>query len=61
LNWNPYVKIGIIIADAWTPIWQANLLKNIGQAWGIPVLDLKYGTNMPTMMGAGRPNMFGAV
>lgn len=56
-NWNPYVKIGIIIADAWTPLWQANLLKTIGLTWGIPVLDMKYNPNVPVMMGSGRPNV----
>lgn len=55
LEWNPDVKIGIIISDAWmtqngnaTKTYTA--LKEIAEWWGIPVLDMKEDTNCPMMM-----------
>ena len=51
----PYAKIGVIIADAWMNTTYANAVKEICAYWGIPVLDLKFDTNVPMGMG-GRPN-----
>lgn len=38
---HPYMKIGIIIPDAWETKEQSAELKKIAQWWGIPYLDLK--------------------
>ena len=52
----PFAKIGVIIADAWMPRKYANAVKEICVYWGIPVLDLKFDTNIP--MGIdGRPEI----
>ena len=52
----PLAKIGVIIADAWMPRKYANAVKEICIYWGIPVLDLKFDTNVP--MGIdGRPEI----
>ena len=51
----PYAKIGVIIADAWMNETYANAVKSICAYWGIPVLDLKFDTNIPMGLN-GRPN-----
>ena len=51
----PYAKIGVIIADAWMNTRYANAVKEICVYWGIPVLDLKFDTNIPMGIG-GRPD-----
>ena len=51
----PYAKIGVIIADAWMNETYSNAVKSICAYWGIPVLDLKFDTNIPMGL-SGRPN-----
>lgn len=51
----PYAKIGIIIPDAWMTKSYADAIHEIGEYWGVPVLDMKFSANVP--MGIdGRPN-----
>ena len=52
----PCAKIGVIIADAWMTEKYANAVKEICIYWGIPVLDLKFDTNIPMGIG-GRPEI----
>lgn len=55
ITWNPGAKIGIIISDAWMNTGNCvntyNALKQIAEWWGIPVLDLKEGSNSNPMIG----------
>lgn len=44
---NPFLKIGIIIADVWTNDLMHNTLILIAKYWGIPYLDLKNDENVP--------------
>lgn len=37
----PYAKIGVILADSWMTPAYANVIKEICEYWGVPVLDLK--------------------
>lgn len=46
---HPYAKIGIIITDAYDSFNDA--VRNIGEKWGIPTLDLMGDKNVPLMMG----------
>lgn len=51
LTANPFVKIGIIISDAWLPQKYHDALIDIAKYWGIPYLDLKDGEQVPMMNG----------
>jgi hypothetical protein len=44
---HPFLKIGIIIADAWMTQELHDTLIAIAKYWGIPYLDLKNGENVP--------------
>ena len=48
---HPFLKIGIIIPDAWTDTTMHNTLIAIAKYWGIPYLDLKNGENVPVGLG----------
>lgn len=57
---NPYVKIGIIIPDAWMNVDMRNTLVTIAKYWGVPYLDLKGDPSVSLMMG-GRYDAVGGV
>lgn len=50
LTQNPYVKIGVIISDAWMTNDYATVIREICTYWGIPYIDLK-GDGVPLGIG----------
>lgn len=49
-NWNPDVKIGLIINDSWMNEQVHDTIIEIANYWGIPYLDLKNDKSLPLML-----------